>query len=342
MCCARGCGHVDGAAGEELARIVKRIRKRWPKTRVRGDGGPRRDVVRRQRRRLPVRPVPQRPPDGARRQAVAQVAQPLRFDRRGLASVLRLPLPDPGVLEPHAAGGRESGVASSRPQRPLRRDLPEPQAGGGADPVRETLLRARGEQNQGAATCSPTGHRPRHCSPTRCASTLRLSPAFWRRRFGDSTSPAPGTTGPKSVRAKFLKVAVCISVRRVLLSFSSTCDGTVRPGPGEPAGGCGGADVAPFAVPVVPPPPKAGATELVCSRSLPRGVVAVRNRKRSSFVQERAHDSPAGPGFRTADRPENRAGNPDPASGSGEISGLWLFSNRFLRSAEVRRKSKQI
>ena len=33
-----------------------------------------------------------------------------------------------------------------------------------------------------------------------------------------------------TIRAKFLKVAVCISVRRVLLSFSSTYDGTVRPG----------------------------------------------------------------------------------------------------------------
>ena len=130
-----------------------------------------------------------------------------------------------------------------------------------------------------------------------------------------------GRQGPG--RAKFLKVAVCISVRRVPLSFSSTCDGTVRPSPGEPAGDC--ADVAPFAVPAAsppPPPPKAGTTELVCARSLPHGGVAVRNRERSSFVQERAHDSPAEPGFRTADRPENRAGNPDPASGSGEISGL--------------------
>ena len=163
MCCARGCGHVDGAAAEELARIVERIRKRWPRTRVRGDGRPRRDVVRRQRRRRPVRPVPQRPPDGARRQAVAQVAQPLRFDRRGLASVLRLPLPDPGIMEPRAAGSRESGAAFSR--RPLRRDLPEPQAGGGASSLRETLLRSRGERNQGAATCSLTRRRPRPCSP---------------------------------------------------------------------------------------------------------------------------------------------------------------------------------
>ena len=48
----------------------------------------------------------------------------------------------PGVVEPRAAGSRESGVASSR--RPLRRDLPGPQAGGGAGPLRGTL-RAHGE-----------------------------------------------------------------------------------------------------------------------------------------------------------------------------------------------------
>ena len=134
-----------------------------------------------------------------------------------------------------------------------------------------------------------------------------------------------GRQGPG--RAKFLKVAVCISVRRVPLSFSSTCDGTVRPGPGEPAGG--GADVAPFAVPAAPP--KAGSTGLVCSRSLPCVVVAVRNRERSSFVQERAHDSPAESGFRTADRPENRAGNPELASGSGEICGLKVLGLAWLR-----------
>ena len=61
--------------------------------------------------------------------------------------------------------------------------------------------------------------------------------------------------------------------------------------------------------------PKAGspASGLACLRSLPRSGVAVR--KRSSFVQGRASDSPAGPGFRTADRPENRADNPELASG---------------------------
>ena len=81
-----------------------------------------------------------------------------------------------------------------RSRCPLRRDLPEPQAGGGAGPLRETLLRSRGERNQGAAICSPTGRRPRHCSPAPLLCDFRRQ----RRRFGDSASPAPGTTGPRS------------------------------------------------------------------------------------------------------------------------------------------------
>ena len=79
-------------------------------------------------------------------------------------------------------------------------------------------------------------------------------------------------------RAKFLKVAVCISVRRVPLSFSSTCDGTVRPGPGEPAGV--GADVAPFAVPAAPPAPE--------SRGHGTGMFALAAARRCSCPQPRS------------------------------------------------------
>ena len=194
-CRARGCGHVNGATGEELARIVERFRKRWPKTKivVRGDSRPRRDVARRQRCRRPVRPVPQRPPDGARRRAVAQIAQPLRFDQRG--AVLRLPLPDQGVVEPHAAGSRESGVASSR--RPLRRDLPEPQAGGGAGPLRETPLRARGEPALLAAGGPDYGQL--HCArgenrkPRGPATARRETPLRARGERGTRDSAAWGT-----------------------------------------------------------------------------------------------------------------------------------------------------
>ena len=102
LCSRLRPSNVDGAAGRNWC--ASSNARRWPKTKivVRGDSGSRRDAVRRQQCRLPVRLVPQRPPDGARRQAVAQVAQPLRFGRQG--AVLRLPLPDTGVVEPRAAG----------------------------------------------------------------------------------------------------------------------------------------------------------------------------------------------------------------------------------------------
>ena len=120
------------------------------------------------------------------------------------------------------------------------------------------------------------------------ASTLRLSPAAeaFRRLGLVGTGDDRAQVG--TIRAKFLKVAVCISVCRVPLSFSSTCAGAVRPDPGEPAGGCVSADVAPFAVPAASPP-KAGpvATGLVCLCTLPRGGVAVRDRECSSFIQGR-------------------------------------------------------
>ena len=90
----------------------------------------------------------------------------------------------------------------------VRRDLPEPQAGGDAGPLRGSLLRARrnGERNQGATACSLTGHRPQPCAPMRLYFATFASVA--RERQG------PGKT------IKFLKVAVRISARRVPLPFS--------------------------------------------------------------------------------------------------------------------------
>ena len=161
-----GGGH-DGGAGagaQALAGDQDRCSRRRRLLPRRSHG-----VVRRQRSRLPVRPVPQRPPDGA--QAIAQVAPPPRLDRRG--AVLRLPLPDPNVVEPDAAGG---GVAGSS-RRPLRRDFPGLQAGGGADPLRETVLRARGEPRSGSLFADRTA--------TMRANQLRLDFATFASRGGE-------------------------------------------------------------------------------------------------------------------------------------------------------------
>ena len=66
------------------------------------------------------------------------------------------------------------------------------------------------------------------------------------------------------------------------------------------------------------------------------GGVAVRNRERSFFVQGKALDSPAEPEFRTVDRPENRVGNPEMASGFGEICGLKIFQLGLTSAKQVR------
>ena len=299
----RGGGAGAGAHSQALAGDQnRRSRRRWLL--------PRRDVVRRQRGRLPVRLVPQRPPDRA--QAVAQVAPPLRLDRRGVAAVLRLPLPDPNVVEPDAAGG---GAAGSL-RRPFRRDFPGLQAGGGADPLRETVLRARGKQDQGAATRPvrrPDLDRDHAGEPV--APRLRdvRQP---RRRFGGLAWTAPGRTGRRPGR-----FGRNFSRSPSAFRFGGFCSRFRRPGPGRSCSPgswrtCGCRRPQPDAVRGLDSPfSKAGtpATGQVCSGH--RGVGVARNRKRSWFVQEKALLADCALLPRTASRPENRAGNPDLASG---------------------------
>ena len=144
---------LERGGGGGTACIVERSASAGDRRSRRRRLPPRRDAVRRQQCRLLVRPGPQRPSGGARRQAVAQVAPPLRFDRQGLAPVL--PLSNPGVVEPRTAGSRKSGAASSR--SPLRRDLPELRAGRGADPLRRSPLRAgRTESRNGSLFADQT------------------------------------------------------------------------------------------------------------------------------------------------------------------------------------------
>ena len=77
---------------------------------------------------------------------------------------------------------------------------PRLQAGGGADPLQETVLRARGEQDQGAATRPvrrPDLDRDHAGEPV--APRLRdvRQP---RRQFGGSAWTAPGRTGRRTGR----------------------------------------------------------------------------------------------------------------------------------------------
>ena len=322
--------------------------------------GPRRDVVRRQRSRLPVRPVPQRPPDGA--QAIAQVAQSLRLDRRGVAAVLRLPLPDPNVVEPDpnvvepdpnvvepdAAGGGEGGMVagSSRPQRPLRRDFPGLQAGGGADPLRETVLRARGEpitrRHRKGSVCNCTARAGRTAeqldlfadrtsTATMRANQLRLDFATFASRGGDSEG-WPGrrrggqgagrfgrnfSRSPSAFRFGGFRSRFCRSGPGRVCSPGSwrTC-GCRRPQPDAARG---------LDSPLAGTP----ATEQVCSGL--HGVGVARNRKRSWFVQEKPclPTAPCFPGPPVVQK--NRVGNPDLASGFALVRYAGDPGERFRR-----------
>ena len=152
-------------------------------------------------------------------------------------------------------------------------------------------------------------HDPRRRAPAECArvsslcrtstATLRANaPLFCdfrqrQRRFEESAPPTPGTTGPERFGRRGCRLHLRAQ-NSAFVFFGLPLERTVRPGPGEPAGGCVGTDVTPL--------PKAGAK--VRLRSLPRGVVAVRNRKCSFFV--RTHDSPVGPGFQPRSKKSRR------------------------------------
>ena len=177
-------------------------------------------------------------------------------------------------------------------------------------------------------SCSPTGRRPRPCSPAPLLCDSRQQ----RRRFGDSALPAPGTTEPRSdevpqgrrlhLRAQG-SALVFFDLRRNRSPGSWRTCGRLRRCRRSAVRGSGS--------------PPVGATGLACSRLLPCGVVAIRNRECSFFVQGKAHDSPAESGFWTADRPENRVGNTELVSGSGEISriGHQTITKRLPMSCPI-------
>ena len=289
LCSRLRPANVDPAAGaeEELARE----RNRWPETVVRGDGGPRRDVVRRQRSRRPV--VPQRPPDGA--QATAQVAPPLRLDRRGVAAVLQLPLPDPNVVEPDAAGSREGGMAAGSSRRPLRRDFPGLQAGG-ENRIKERQLDLFADRT---STSTMRANRLRLDFATFAS---RLAAAIRRDGLAGTGEDRAQTGSDETSQGRRLHFGPEGSA---LVFVGLALEGSVRPGSGEPAGTAG--PDSPFS--------KAGtpATGQVCSgaprrRSRPQPQTFAFGSRKPLLADRALLPRPAG-------RSENRVGNPDLASG---------------------------
>ena len=127
----------------------------------------------------------------------------------------------------------------------------------GADFGTIKVLRTKKNAPGGTAECwlEPTTSFPfQSRSPmTLHANQLRFATSISsRRRFGESTSPAPGTTGSRSKRfgrssSRLPSASPC--ARFSSRFFDLRLEGTVRLDPGESAGG---SDIAPFAVPTAP------------------------------------------------------------------------------------------
>ena len=225
----------------------------------------------------------------------------LRLDRRG--TVLRLPLPDPNVVEPDAAGGGAAG--SSR--CPLRHDFPLVASGRGRRSSTRNCSACAGRTAERQPVRRPDRDHVGELVAPRLRD-VRQPPGGGegrpgRRRggqragrFGRNFSRSPSAFRFGGLRSRFRRSG---PGRTCSPGFWRTCRRR-RP---QPDAACG------------PDSPLAGtpATGQVCSGL--RGVGVARNRKRSWFVQEKA--LPAGCALlpRTAGRPENRAGNPELASG---------------------------
>ena len=116
--------NIDGAAGavDEVARIVARIRARWPKVRIvlRGDSGFCREelmgVVRGRGCRLPVRPGAQCAPEGGAGARGLGGSAVVPNHRQGGSAVQGFRLPDRDLLEPTAAGCGQGRAPARRCQ----------------------------------------------------------------------------------------------------------------------------------------------------------------------------------------------------------------------------------
>ena len=189
LAATRRWDNIDAGATQEIARIVKQIRARWPRVRIllRGNSGfcrqePVRLIRPGQPRRLSVRsggqfaagrPVWSR--TGPSRGGGA--AEPA--SRRGGSRASFTRRAKDLVAEP--AGGRQGGMDQRRGQSEVRRHHAEAyRASGGVNFTRRSIARAAtwrtGSKKNRKPTCSPTAHPRRPSWRTNCASGSLRSP----------------------------------------------------------------------------------------------------------------------------------------------------------------------
>ena len=164
--------NIDGAAGavDEVARIVARIRARWPKVRIvlRGDSGFCRELMawcEAEGVAYLFGLAPNARLGGAGARGLSAVVP---NHRQGGSAVQGFRLPDRDLLEPTAAGCGQGRAPARRCQSAFRGDQPGQRR---PRPLRRSLLRPRrdGKPHQGMPARSPTA-RP----ATMQANQLRL------------------------------------------------------------------------------------------------------------------------------------------------------------------------
>ena len=173
--------NIDGAAGavDEVARIVARIRARWPKVRIvlRGDSGFCREELMAWCEAEGVAYLfglaPNAPPEGGAGARGLGGSAVVPNHRQGGSAVQGFRLPDRDLLEPTAAGCGQGRAPARRCQSAFRGDQP----GQGKDrrprPLRRSLLR-RGEMENRIKECQLDLFADRTSSATMQANQLRL------------------------------------------------------------------------------------------------------------------------------------------------------------------------
>ena len=229
--------NIDASAGsiEEVARIVARIRQRWPRVRIllRADFGfcPRGadGVVREQRRRFLVRPGQERAPQRRDRDRTRRGPRAEPTQRQAGPPLQGLHLADPQELEPASGGSspRRNGPAA-KPTRGLSSPRWRAQEHE-ARHLYEKLYCARGEMENRIKECQLDLYADRTSAHTMRANQLRLwfaSMAYVLicalRRIGlKHTQFARASCG--TIRLKLLKIGALVrtSVRRIKLAMPS-------------------------------------------------------------------------------------------------------------------------
>ena len=181
--------NIDASAGavEEVARIVARIRARWPRVEILLRGGlrllPREALMgwcEAQPRRLRLRARPQPPPARGDRRGRSPPPRPSLATGGAVPPIRRLRLADPGQLEPRAARRRQGRASGQGRQPALRGHV----AAGRRHRRRRACTRSstapaarsKTASRSSSSTCSPIARQRRPCAPTSCGYGSPRSP----------------------------------------------------------------------------------------------------------------------------------------------------------------------